>query len=299
MKSNVLKALINIANLKEFEISQLYKYSEGINNRITSKGDRLEYFIKDAFCGCINEPDRKKVNNTIYPKFISYLGSQSKIPDIVIKNGDAIEVKKTSLKETQLNSSFPKRTLKASDNITEACKNCEDDTGGWSIKDMQYVFGNIDDKSWKINALWFLDAKTMIADEDHYLKIFDDLQGSLEQTQYNNADTEELARFNNIDPLKITSLRVRGMWLLHHPVTVFNYIPTVENLHKQSISGRDIIDKKRYVLALITKEKYLTYDQNDQTEVEKLCSKEEIKIKNPNNPAKFDEAILIYKQFTI
>lgn len=297
MNSNVLKALINISKLKDFQISQIYHHSEG-GNRITNKGDRLEYFIKDAFCGCINEKDRNKVNNIIYPQHLSYLGSQTKIPDVIIKKGDAIEIKKTSHSETQLNSSFPKRSLKKTDNITEECKNCEDDIGGWTIKDMQYVFGNINDTNLKINTLWFLHAKTMIADESLYENIFEELQGSLRQTHFNNSDTDELARFNNIDPLKITSLRVRGMWLLNHPVTVFNYISTVMKIHQEAISSRSSNKKKKYVIAIMLKDKYLSFDKKDQKEVEKLCIKEEIKIKNPNNPAKSVDAILVYKQFS-
>ena len=62
MNTNVLKALINIAKLNNFQISEIYKHSEG-GNKITNKGDRLEYFIKDSLCGCINEPDRTKVYN--------------------------------------------------------------------------------------------------------------------------------------------------------------------------------------------------------------------------------------------
>ena len=75
---------------------------------------------------------------------------------------------------------------------------------------MQYVFGNVNDTNLKINTLWFLHAKTMIADESLYENIFDELQGSLRQTHFNNSDTDELARFNNIDPLKITSLKSKG-----------------------------------------------------------------------------------------
>ena len=45
------------------------------------------------------------------------------------------------------------------------------------------------------------------------------------------------------------------------------------------------------------KEKYLSYGEKDQKEVEKLCVKDEIKIKDPNNPEKLIDAIMIYKQF--
>lgn len=295
MNTSVLKALINIAKLKNFQISEIYKRSEG-GNKITNKGDRLEYFIKDSLCGCINDPDRTKVYNLIYPKFLSYLGSQTTIPDAIIKGGDAIEIKKTSHNETQLNSSFPKVSLKSSDNITSECKNCEKDIGGWNEKDMQYVFGNYGDDL-KINSLWFLDAKTMISTQKNYEKIFDKVQSSLNNTGYDNADTEELARFNNIDPLEITSLRVRGMWLLKHPVKVFNYIPSIKKIHQETTSSKKNATTKKYVTALMLKEKYLSYGEKDQKEVETLCVKDEIKIKDPNNPEKLIDATMIYKQF--
>ena len=38
------------------------------------------------------------------------------------------------------------------------------------------------------------------------------------------ADTNELARINNIDHLGITDLRVRGMWIIKSPFNYFEYM---------------------------------------------------------------------------
>lgn len=38
------------------------------------------------------------------------------------------------------------------------------------------------------------------------------------------SETKELGRVNRVDPLGITYLRVRGMWGIDNPFSVFNYI---------------------------------------------------------------------------
>jgi hypothetical protein len=36
--------------------------------------------------------------------------------------------------------------------------------------------------------------------------------------------TKELGRYNKIDPLEITDLRIRGMYQVKHPTKVFDYL---------------------------------------------------------------------------
>ena len=72
---------------------------------------------------------------------------------MILKNGDAIEVKKIQNKNSAiaLNSSYPKHKLCAKDpRITEECKTCED----WDIKDIIYAVGKTTDHEQK--HLWLI-----------------------------------------------------------------------------------------------------------------------------------------------
>lgn len=63
-------------------------------NKINSRGDRFEFFIKDSLSGTLDEE-----HNTIsdkeqsYSNALSWTGSQNEPPDIIIRDGDAVEVK--------------------------------------------------------------------------------------------------------------------------------------------------------------------------------------------------------------
>ena len=52
--------------------------------------------------------------------------------------------------------------------------------------------------------------------------IFDKL--ALTVTELGGEPGNEIGRFNDVDALKATSLRVRAMWLLEHPARVFQSI---------------------------------------------------------------------------
>lgn len=99
------------------------------------------------------------------------------------------------------------------------------------------------------------------------------------------AETKELGRVNRVDPLGITYLRVRGMWGIENPFSVFDYV------YKRDYS------KKFNFMALINNEKYYSFD--NYSTLEKMCENivglkiADIKIKNPNNPAQLKEAKLI------
>ena len=122
--TNILEAIVNIANLTNLEVNEL---TFG-NNRATNVGDGLEVFVKDAFSNTIATIDKvDKINK--YSEIYSYEGSQTRPPDLMIKGGDAIEVKKTETisSELQLNSSHPKsKMISTSHLINKHCRECED-----------------------------------------------------------------------------------------------------------------------------------------------------------------------------
>jgi hypothetical protein len=273
--------LIALANLIENPVTNLVSHYK-VSNRANSMGDALESYIKDLFCNSLNENNLKK-KNEIYSKYFSYIGNQNNPPDIIIKKGDAIEVKKIeSLRSgIALNSSYPKDKLYSdSTMITTFCRNCED----WREKDLIYTIGVSKDDILK--GLWFVYGDCYSASKEVYERVKNKISKGVNELQnVEFAETNELARVNRVDPLGITYLRIRGMWGIENPIKVFNYVAPIDN------------NSELFVNAILLKEKYLSFPEKDRKYIEKLVDNnfliKDIKIKSPNNPAQLLEAKLL------
>lgn len=87
--SNLLKAITNLVNNPVVEITDYYSG----RNRANSVGSALEVYIKDIFANTVSETNEQNCL-TKYEEVFSYLGNQNNPPDMILKGGDAIEVKK-------------------------------------------------------------------------------------------------------------------------------------------------------------------------------------------------------------
>lgn len=286
MRTNMLVALNNLMKLKNNELIEIYKGT--VRNRANNMGDALEYYIKDLFCSSINENDFAK-KDLEYSKYLSYLGGTKNPPDFIIKKSSAVEVKKIeglTFGKVPLNSSHPKNILLSNSTlITNACRNCENEWGGWTEKEMIYTIGNVLDN--KLRVLWILDGACYCADEEVYSKIkniIKDGVGEINGVEF--SESKELGRVNKVDPLQITDLRIRGMWNISHPMSVFDYL--VDDYNSET---------NFQVYCLMLKDKFDNICEDDKKSLEGYISngtliKQDVKIKNPNNPAKYIDAIL-------
>jgi hypothetical protein len=274
--SNILNAIINIEEKPVTELKAEYTGRNTINNI----GEALEAYIQDAFAETIAEEDTRirdeKINNTF-----SYLGNQNNPPDIILENGDAIEVKKIQSKGSAiaLNSSYPKNKLYSNDSkITDACRECED----WEVKDIIYAVGVTDDKNLK--HLWLVYGDCYAASREIYSRIGNTIKdGVKEIPDIEFSETKELGRVNRVDPLGITNLRIRGMWHIDNPLKVYKDFYEVD-------------DSKEFTLACVMRsDKYHSLPNADKEAIEtnENINIKDIKIKNPDNPAKLIEAKLI------
>ncbi len=279
--TNLLQAIINIVKNPQTELIQLYVGSNGANNM----GDALEAYIKDVFCNSLSADNKQK--DGIYSQYFSYLGNTNNPPDIIIKNGDAIEVKKIEsfTSAIALNSSYPKNKLYSDDSrITEACRNCE--TVPWQQKDIIYSIGVSPKGTNTLKALWFVYGDCYAADRHIYTRIADKITNGIAQIQdVELATTNELAGVKKVDPLGITNLRVRGMWHIQNPIQVFNNVTTIDKNSALTIN------------AIILTEKYNSFPESDRNKLESLQDKQltiqNITIQSPNNPAHLLDAKLI------
>ncbi len=274
--ANILKAFINIT---QNPIINLVDYYQG-RNRINNSGKALEIFIQDVFAETLNENDENRRLKRLEEVF-SYQGNQNNPPDLILRNSDAIEVKKLQSKNSAiaLNSSYPKAKLYASNPmITNACKTCED----WEEKDIIYAIGYTNDNSLK--SLWLIYGDCFCADKEIYERIkktISDGINSIPNVEF--TPTNELGKVKKVDPLGITDLRIRGMWHIENPNKIFNYIYEFDEKAKFQL------------ISLMKLEKYNSMPKEDKEILEQLenINIQDIKIKNPNNPIQLIDAKLI------
>lgn len=282
MSTNLIKAIINIVNNP---VTKLKIYSKG-SNRINNAGDSLEEYIKDIFVSSVFEND-ENIRNKKISEYFSYTGNKNNPPDIIIKQGDAIEVKKIEniTSDLALNSSYPKSKLYSnSDMITEACRNCEI---GWKEKDIIYAIGVVN-KSNELSQLSFIYGEDYAASNDIYERIRNTIKnGIIDIENIEFSQTNELGKVKKIDPLGITSLRIRGMWHIQNPIKTFSYV------YKRN-------EKAKFnLMSIINEDKLYNSFGNDFEELVKISNKNsnlriiDIYIKNPNNPAKLKKSKLI------
>jgi hypothetical protein len=244
-------------------------------------GEALENYIKDAFADTFDSDDEQSRLQT-YNKEFSWLGSQNNPPDIMIKGGDAIEVKKTQSANSSLalNSSYPKTDLRhTSPMITSECRDCEE----WTVKDLIYCVGHTSDTN--IKSLWMVYGSSYAAKHETYQRIKTTISSGIKTIpDVVFAETKELGRVNQVDPLGITNLRIRGMWQIENPRKVFNY------LHEST-------DKDFELVCIIPTEKYNSFPNESRTKLEGISengfSIENKQIKDPNNPANLMDCKLI------
>lgn len=281
--SNTLKAILNIVadiNITDGSNINISEPAPG-SNRVNHVGEGLEYFIKDAYADCIGQQSFSKTS--AYENTFSYLGNTSNPPDFILKNSDAVEVKKLQTRSSSLalNSSPPKNKLYSNDpRITQACRTCE--TREWDEKDIVYAIGEVADQ--RVKEVWIIYGDCYCAQADTYLKISHKIsQAVADSPDLEWEETKELARINKVDPLGITNLRVRGMWHIAHPRRVFEEFLNFDNANNFLL------------VSIMRLEKFKSFPDVDKTAIQAnpLINYREIMIKNPDNPAQRLDAVMI------
>ncbi|NLO45016.1 MAG: NgoPII family restriction endonuclease [Clostridiales bacterium] len=277
MNSNILTAIENIVTNPVSELRSFYES----HNRANNMGEALEQYIKDMFAGTFSATN-EQARLERFEQAFSYQGNQNNPPDIIIRQGDAIEVKKieSTISPLALNSSYPKAKLYANSSmITAACRACEK----WQEKDILYAVGSV--KSKQLKRLFFVYGVDYAASANIYERIKTVISSGINNIpDVEFAETNELGRVNRVDPLGITYLRVRGMWGIENPAKAFSYVYTPANT-------------KFEFVAIINTKKYNSFPDTDKKNLERLISPtfkiKNVKIKTPDNPSILKQAKLI------
>ncbi len=283
MEANALEM---ISNIMEHSDTGLEAYKPASDVRIIRTGEGLEGYAKDALSGSFGASIEERMHR--YAKVFSWQGNQVNPPDLTVwekLGGDAFEIKKikSAQSDLELNSSYPRDYLYSKDKmISQGCRAAED----WSKKDMFYVVGHV--PSSKINCLTIIHGPCYAASKETYEKprklVIEGLKGGLHGIDF--AQTRELGRINGVDPLRITDLRIRGMWMIRNPLVLFKEFFDYNN---------DQQSKEFSLFAIISTAKYAGFSITSRKKVEsnKLLKIKNIKVANPNNISKSIDAKLI------
>lgn len=221
-----------------------------------------------------------------YNEVFSYIGNNKNPPDAIIRNGDAIEVKKNNQSnKVQLNSSYPSKKLNNNSMmINKRCRECEG-VNGWTEKDLVYFVGELGNNKLKYLTITYGDC--FAANEDVYFSVKNTIKEKVNGIEgFTFEETNELGKINNIDKLSITDLRIRGMWIMDNPRSIFSYVLDEYN---------NVLSDMNVFLIMQT-EKYNSFSSEDRAMVEQnnLLHIHDIRIKNPDNPEDMMDAKLIY-----
>ena len=276
--NNIISAIINLAENPKIELIR----KGNSHNRANNMGEALEEYVKDLFANTVDIEDEQVRNAAISATF-SYLGNQNNPPDSMLHGGNAIEVKKIESKNSALalNSSYPKAKLFAvSPMIKKECRECEN----WTVKDMIYAVGVV--KGNNLESLAFVYGEDYCANKETYENIKTTIKNGIESiTDVEFTESKELGHVNRVDPLGVTYLRIRGMWGIQNPFTVFKYVYTGNP--KNKFNFMCIINTNKFDSFENTPDLYDLAKENKKFEIQ------DIHIKNPNNPAQLKEAELI------
>ncbi|MCX7068181.1 MAG: NgoPII family restriction endonuclease [Methylococcales bacterium] len=275
--SNLLKAIKLIIDNPIIKVKDYYSG----RNRANSVGEALENYVKDIFADSFELSEQERLEK--FSEVFSYLGNQNNPPDIMLRNGDAIETKKVQSPTSALalNSSYPKAKLFSdSPMLTQACKNCEQ----WIEKDIIYIIGHTNDTD--IKYLWFVYGDCFAADKEVYEKIKKTISSGIREIpDVEFTETNELGKVKKVDPLGVTDLRIRGMWHIENPHKIFSYFKKIN------------LNARFQIFCLMKTDKLNTFPNEDKIALQTLKKDhyliEEIKIKSPNNPAQLLDCTLI------
>jgi hypothetical protein len=284
MSPNILTAIKNISDFKTNNMREYFKdYS---TSQIKTVRQQLEYYVKDAISGSFKSVSNKKPKDR-YNGVFSYIGNKNKPPDMIIQDSDAVVIKtiKTYKGSFTINNSPPKDRVMWND--PWIIKNCRMIDGGqWNSKDLFYVIGWTEKR--RMKYLIFIQGRCFIPEEKFYTKKINDLKESihnyLESQGLETSRAISLGKVNKIDPLGITSLRIKGVWRIKNPLKIFSDIVNYDARAQEFTS-----------IGLMLKNKFNSFPKKDVDAIvnDNQIEIKDAKIKNPNNPQRKIDAKLI------
>jgi hypothetical protein len=283
MSPNILTAIKNISDFKTNNLRECFK--DYPPSQVKTVRQQIEYYVKNAISGTLNSKKDKKLTDR-YNGVFSYLGNKNKPPDMILQGGDAVVIKtiKTNRGSLTINNLPPKNRLIWND--PWIVKNCRMIDGGqWNSKDLFYVIGWTEKR--RMKYLIFIQGTCFIPDEKIYIEKINDLKKNinsyLESEGLETNRTIGLGKVSGMDPLGITSLRIKSVWRIKNPLKIFPEIMSLKKKQEFTLVG------------LMLKNKFDSFPKKDIDAIvnDRNIETEDVKIKDPNNSEKNLDAKLI------
>lgn len=205
---------------------------------------------------------------------ISSKGGKNHPPDQLLKEGPALEIKKvTSTGQIPTNSSPPEQEItpdnpRLKEDTKEVLRNSENPR-----RDMFYIIG--DKRNEDIERIWICQGELLFG--NHELdNITQELRNAADKVSEDFnvesvEDTNEIAKFNNIDDSDSISLRIRRMMSFNHPSNIFDKnVPSMSESESTSV----ILSIKKDKFNSLTEADKSSLKENDRINIQ------EVRLKN-------------------
>lgn len=255
----------------------------------------IEEYIRNLFADTfyVNDEDKKRTRQV---EVFSYLGNSTNPPDLILRGGDAIEIKNIYIHEIYLhercsylspnaplilNTVYPRQKLFADDSlVTKSCKEAE----RWKEKDIIYAVGVSEGK--QLTHLCMVYGIDYCASAEHYKNMLSEMRKRLKDIPNMGFYNERyLGKVNAIDPTGATYLDLRNMWHIKNPWSFFNYV------------YRPNPKAKFNFMCIIREEKFFSFrNSNNLLAWREICPNliiKQVRIKDPDKPDKMNDAFLI------
>lgn len=262
MSNSILDAICVYADLESAQLDDHYSSKISINK----VGDQLEFFIKDLVADSFHKATKDEKQKE-HDKHFCWTGKQNSPPDMMVRGGDAIEVKKSeSIGSTRdLNSSPPRQTLSYDDErLDDDCKKAEE--GAWE-KDVIYALGSRVNGG-SIGFMWMVYGDCWCAKTESYEfvreRVSDILFDELEDDPEIGIKDNEIARVFPTGSYVPAEMRVRGMWNLNHPGEGNN----LHNFSKYVAGYENKKDNTEPLFVVMRESKFNTFSESSRVKIE-------------------------------
>lgn len=300
MNRNIIDAIGTLLKRHPFYLNDPYSNENSLRS---ARYWSIEEYVKNLFADTFHFTNRTEKISRWGDVF--HIGNAINPPDLMLRGGDAIEIKNVYIPERinedtyaidiygyktkylysplVLNTVYPRQKLFVDDPlVTNSCCKAEK----WTEKDIIYAVGV--SKGKQLTHFCMVYGCDYCASSEHYKKILQEMRARLQDIpnfDFNLSYERELGRISAIDPTGTTRLNLRNMWHIENPWSFFRYV------------YRPNRNAKFNFMCIIRNEKFFRFRNSSKLLAwREICSDliiEQVRIKDPDNPNRMNDALLI------
>lgn len=215
---NIIDAILTLIRRNNFDLVEN-------DSKKDAKHNDFKNYVKNIFANSFDLKNNISELERRWAETFSFIGTQVETPDLILRYGDAVEVKTILLRQNDNEESIPKKNILLS-NVPPMqfldrenpliSKNCREFMEWQKIsgKDIIYVVGVLKEK--QLHCLSMVYGQDYFASNDCYSGIRDKIKELYKDKiiKNNPKEIKELARINDFDPLGLTQARLYAHWYI-------------------------------------------------------------------------------------